>query len=107
LVSSRFWQRERNCDGGVPVEFRLVAVLPSSMTFFGKRERLDGEVGVGQVGVVVVRAVADAAVVGLSVLLLLADVPLVVDEVLAGLDDGGFEILAPAAIMAVTAVAVL
>ena len=79
-------------DRGVPVELRLLAVLAVLDDLLGERERLDGEVGVRHVGAVVVRAVADAAVVLVVGLALFADVPLLADEVVAALDDGGLEI---------------
>ena len=50
-------------EGGVPVELRLLAVFAVPGEVAGLGERLEGEVGVGEVGVGVGAAVADAAVV--------------------------------------------
>ena len=69
---------------------RVIAVLDDVV---GKGERLKREVGVRHVGVVVLGSVADAAVVLVVGLALLADVPLLADEVLAGFDNVQFELV--------------
>ena len=87
LVSVRFWLRERKVRAASQSRSGWSPNWPSSMTVVGKGEGFEGEVGVRHVGVRVAGAVADAAVVLVVVFAGFADVPLVFDEVAAGVYD--------------------